>query len=352
MGFKKHTVFIVGAGAHVDYGMPTGAQLREAIVTPGNAPSFWVDHPRQWQTIREVYASTLSQTTKDNLSTADQDMFDIQRALGGSTRGSIDDFLSHHSILAKPGTLMVAGILLALERRAALADQLNGWYSWLYRKLEVKDDASDPLALDRCSIITFNYDRLAELILTTLYLNSTDQRSHTERLNGVAASGRHIVAPDPIAHFKKSIYHVYGALESKPIWSRRLRRFETDDIVNPDKYDLTQNCTTLQGSANSIRLMHPARSMLRIQREVSERLRSAARIVFVGFGFDPFNVNLLGLNPPDDSSRSPADPPEIFSTGYGLQESQRQKIASDAGVNIVWGGEQQSCVEFLESLDL
>jgi hypothetical protein len=131
---QKRTVFILGAGASMPYGFPSGEDLVRRIVD----------------------LSPSSGALLEAGFTADQ-IGGFCATLRESAVSSIDSFLEHRRDLQKIGKACIALILIGHEGPGPLYQRnAESWYNMLADRL---DTTINRFPENKLSIITFNYDR-------------------------------------------------------------------------------------------------------------------------------------------------------------------------------------------------
>jgi hypothetical protein len=252
---SKPTLFVVGAGASVPYGLPTGAELRAMIYKGivGRAGALF-------SRLRECghHQDDLKQFAEEFL-------------LSGQR--SIDAFLARRQEYSVVGKRAIAGVLLPLEKLHNLyGDQTAGparwgdsdWLGYLWERMS--DGVMDPeaLGLNKVSFITFNYDRSIE----TFLLHSIQ---HTFGI-GIDRAWR-ILSKIPI-------FHMYGDLG--PYEEGAGFHFGAD---------VTE--VTVKFAAERLKVMPSTRP----DRELActEAISLALQTIFLGFGFDEMNCARLGF---------------------------------------------------------
>jgi hypothetical protein len=249
-----NTLLIVGAGASVPYGYPTGDQLRDKLCNPANL-----------QDLAQFVDKSLIVKFCEEFSSAQ--------------RYSIDSFLTHRgdecidSGFGNPsqftygqlGKLAIAHQLIKCEIPENLenpVDSKDHWLMYLWGCLTRNDLPKSEFKNNNIKIITFNYDRVIEQYLQTVLMKyygvdrdeAIELRKHIE------------------------IIHVYGVLqnlEDRPYG-------KIDDLSN---------------AAECIKVIPEARKEDDKEfTRAKEIISWAGKICFIGFGFDDLNVNRLGLN--------------------------------------------------------
>jgi hypothetical protein len=170
------TLFILGAGARVPYGMPDGNQLTLDIIEelPAKLPNLRAVGTLT-NTLHDVYyllyaANRLPLTTHRLIS--------FRKALAYAAHSSIDSFLvSYRDEEGFPeiGKLAVAKVLLHkefkqnLKRGASVSKDGRDWdwLTYLFREMlkGTNGTVEDFLDKNKVAFVTFNYDRTLERFL-------------------------------------------------------------------------------------------------------------------------------------------------------------------------------------------
>ncbi|MBI3481063.1 MAG: hypothetical protein HY016_12025 [Nitrosomonadales bacterium] len=252
---KTPTVFVLGAGASMPFGFPSGAMLRNSIckATAGD--------------------------THTDLKAAFENKFGIgkqeTRCFGDtfqrSNIGTIDEFLGRNPHFMEIGKLAIAYYLCGYENPDAVRrlDNDDNWYSALWKVLTDGIDTADDLARNQVKFISFNYDRSLEFFLH-------DSTKNTFGVTDAQAFK---------AWAKIDISHVYGLLGE----------FNYISNGNARQYISDQSAARLKVAASSIAIMPEAREDGEQFQNARNWLYEAERICFLGFGFDVLNVRRLGL---------------------------------------------------------
>jgi hypothetical protein len=187
----KPTVLVLGAGASMDYGYPSGAGLLENILKQNNS-SEWKWLFRQ----KEI---------------SNNDIEQYRNALYLSQQPSVDAFLEHRPEFIDIGKLTMALYLMSCEEEVVLYDfgiRTKGWYHYLLNSINT---GFDEFVENKLSIITFNYDRSLEYFLFTALKNTYNK------------------SDDVIAEVVKKIpiIHVHGYLGPLPLggkWGKTISK--------------------------------------------------------------------------------------------------------------------------------
>ena len=142
---SEPTVFVIGAGAHVPYGFPTGVGLKEDIL------SISVDE-LPWERRNPAYR----QVVQHQLDRFKQDF-------ANSGEPSIDAFLENRKDYLEIGKFCIAAKIISYEASNRIEDYVKtkgrgqDWLVWFIsqflRTTKLEDFGKNPI-----SFVTFNYD--------------------------------------------------------------------------------------------------------------------------------------------------------------------------------------------------
>lgn len=271
------TVFVLGAGASADFGLPVGSQL---AVDLRRRLSFHLGLGAD-QRILGAYSSA-GTSIGDFMVAAEK----IAAALPGFK--SIDDCLHTHKdnklgVLA--GKMAIASAIADAERGSTVAqlwqndarislearEQIQGgWAGALVRILVTgfaRTDFRD--VFRKLTIVSFNYDRCIESILYMLIQKTLD------------------ISPQEAAEAMKglTVFHPYGSLG-------RLQLDDGDGIpFAPPSLDLLE-------ATKGLYVYTEARDQPEDLNELKQWVYNVHRVVFLGFGFHRQNIDILASDPP------------------------------------------------------
>lgn len=304
----SRTVLILGAGASLEYGLPTGKQLLNAV------------HQLCLNPQTDQVFSTLLGEADIPLDTAGALAADIQ--YGWVT--SIDSILARRSEYVEVGKAAIARVLLPMENAIKLTDlkeRQSHWYPYLFDRMlgpDVQTFSRNPL-----TIITFNYGRSLEAYLTQCLkiIYRLDEHGVENALSGI-----------PIIHLHGQL----GTLRDNPYG-------------------------TYSSSNHSIvKALHRARAGIRVIHEVNDAdsvaefiqarkaLEGAPKVVFLGFGYHPENLRRLKIQGAGYSW--------IGGTAFELTGAEKvdigMRIAGDypGSKRIKFGERDQKILEFLREM--
>lgn len=277
--FKSRTVFVVGAGASYEAGLPTGFELKEHISRlldirydfRQKSGDYFIDAAlrqlREREGSRDINGLLAKRwSIRDNLHSAI----------------SIDNYLDAHSADAEMtvcGKLGIVKAILDAESKSKMKpvqdlmgafkskDLANTWYLRFFQMLtenvrreEVKK------AFENISIITFNYDRCIERYLAQCL--SSYYGIPEEDANGIVRGVQ--------------IYHPYGRVGPLP-WQDSGRGIPFGSNERNDLLSIAAQINTFAEGLHDSDLRDGMRSLI----ERGETL------VFLGFAFHPQNLELI-----------------------------------------------------------
>lgn len=278
--FSQRTVFVLGAGASIPYGFPSGASLERQIVENLADPDGVWAAP-----LREMFNTTT--------------LSNFQTALRWGQAGSVDAFLELNAGFLEVGKACIARALVPCEVDLVLFDDRQGaWYDGLWRRL--RGAKLDDLTRCNATFITFNYDRTLEYYLYRVITN----------LYGVdGPTAREVLATIPILH-------VHGCLG---------KLLHDDEDGDGRRFTPEVTVDSLR-AAMGIRIVHETAQDDAIFDAARDALSTAAHVCLLGFGFHPLNLARLA--------------PERWTAQYqtatcqGLGERRRNEIVSAVGQSL------------------
>lgn len=267
---SEKTLFVLGAGASVPYGYPTGEELRKFICTEMQkdfAGYFGVENDIE-----------LNQP-RSNVSNLNRRFNVFCDAFKRSSRPSIDLFLATNPQYLEIGKLAIVRSLIHYENnsvfREDMADNKQDWYSYLYRRMVdslITPESHSRFKENNVSFITFNYDRSLEYFIFDSLCNSFSE--YKISINASIENEITKILPFPIIH-------VHGELAPLKLdgagYCYRAKILDEDDklLVKNIKIIYEQSAT--------------------INEEARKLIREADRIFFLGFGYADENLKILGL---------------------------------------------------------
>jgi len=269
------TVFVIGAGANVEIGMPSGEELKTKIA---NILDFTSRKDGRLNGDKTVYHALEMRASGQHghiVSYVPEKLLDvainISEAMPVSI--SIDNFIEAHKgdhEIAFCGKLAIVKAILAAEAKCItpMDDLLkNSWYPLFFQKITEGCHVDElPARLNDISFIIFNYDRCFEFFMYTA-LKRYYNIGHERAMEFVQ---------------KLHINHPYGTVGD--LWKNNGR---LTFGISPDFNELiplTEKIKTFSESVDQSQ-----KSSERIQYLVER----ADRIIFLGFAYHEQNLDLL-----------------------------------------------------------
>jgi len=268
--------FVLGAGASVPYGLPTGPGLKDLLVEQcarKNRP--------------ECSALLGAGFGHDELT-------EFVHGFRMSRQSSIDSFLASRPQFFGVGKAAIAATILTLEQSHRLhpSDPTDDWISHVWTHLQSPKQAS--FAMNRLSFVTFNYDRSVEQSLCDAY-------SNTYGVTWDVACAR-VEETIPIVH-------VHGSLGALPTSVRAGVPYDLP-LEHADLKDVAAQITVLSEAHEDSSEVSSARALV----------AGAHRVVFLGCAYHRENMRRLGVG----------DKPlgaERIGSGYGLTEREADNLS-------------------------
>jgi len=248
------TVLVLGAGASMPYGFPSGRDLKNKIV---KSPSHVYLLPRAAKNPLEAQ----KWNQKCDL---------LRQDLRLSAQASVDAFLEHRPDHLELGKRLMAHMLISVENPNGLYPDDPDWYQYLWQRMGTSPDKFHE---NKLSVITFNYDRSLEHFLFTALVNSyrLSKEDAAEQL-------KHI----PIIH----VYGQLGLLE----WQAN-----KDEEANVIPYGGKPTAEVALPAARGIQILPEGKKESAEFHKAHELLIQAESVYFLGFGYNPTNMERLKL---------------------------------------------------------
>lgn len=244
------TVFILGAGASIPYGYPSGDKLRNEICKDLLNPSLHCG--------KELINNGFSK----------EEILEFRNSFYYSGKSSIDAFLEYRTEFIDLGKQVISRFLIPHESINNLFKPGDGkWYDYFYNRLNTSFDEFDQ---NEFSVITFNYDRSFEQFLFTALKNSygISDKECASKLN------------------KIPIIHVHGKLDDLN-WQ--------DSNGRPYDNKLDSAGEFLKRSAKGIKIVHEDIADSKSFKTAHQLLENSDKIQFLGFGYNKTNLERLKI---------------------------------------------------------
>ena len=280
------TVFVIGAGASYEVGLPIGSTLTGQIKELLN-----FKFERGAGLIKgsdNIFLAIENHVARDKLDVYTEAARSIARAM--DLAASIDNFIDSRredEAISFCGKLAIVQSILDAERKSKLAvDYSNTFNSikfgglavtWLIPFFQLIQENCTfeelPARLEKITLIIFNYDRCVEHFL----------RAAIERVYSVSQS-------EAVAALRSlKIFHPYGKVGALPVVPNNGVRFG----FAPEPHHLVEISKGIRTFTQGVEI--DGSDVAQIRRSI----RYANRMVFLGFAFHAQNMELLSLSEDD-----------------------------------------------------
>ncbi len=243
------TVFVLGAGASMPYGFPSGKQLKdEMLAGPEPQPSFTNCHPAFEQQFKFGFRT-------------------FRNELRHSAQSSVDAFLEHRSDMLNIGKASIAYYLIRCETMDLLFSPNGPWYD---RLLERMDTPFEDFDKNLVSFVTFNYDRSLEQFLFTAL-------KHRYGKSDIEVAGKLSTIP---------VVHVHGQLGYLE-WQNDPEKIGKRAYVSDTRWE------SINTVKNGIKIISETTDRSDELSRAHELLRQAEKVFFLGFGYHDTNMRRL-----------------------------------------------------------
>lgn len=238
------TVFVLGAGASMPYGFPSGQTLVERIIAQGDDYGWLMNYGFALPLVKEFVEQ-----------------------LFYSDCSSIDAFLEHRTKFMEVGKTAIAFHLIRSEVHNAIFEAKN-WYTLLFERMSGHN--LEAFANNNVGVITFNYDRSLEHYLFTALRN---------RYETTDDDVKKVLSHIPIIH-------VHGRLGYLP-WQDFAPQNERRE------YEALLKKEAIQIAASGIKIISDNLDDTAEFVQARDLMNKAERIGFLGFGYHPRNMERL-----------------------------------------------------------
>jgi hypothetical protein len=241
----RNTVLILGAGASMPFGYPSGISLVKTVVEKIRT--------NEWTGLLL------------ELGFAAEEIENFRNSLARSGRTSIDAFIEHRTEFMRIRKAAIARALVPYEAEPRLFE-LNAetnWYLYLYGKMAAP---WEEFGSNKLSVITFNYDRSIEHFLFTSLKNSYGKSD--EQCTSVMRT--------------VPIVHVHGQLGYVPWQGEHGRPYEPSFSIRD-----------LEIATNRIKIISEDIIEDPEFAQAHTLIQNAQKIYFLGFGYNNTNMNRL-----------------------------------------------------------
>lgn len=309
--FKSKTVFIVGAGASAEFGLPIGSGLKKIIAKHIDI-SF--EHGYRLERGNSEIVEAINEKVRNESGNPNQ-YYQAGRRVGLAmpVAPSIDNYLDahkHDKFSTVIGKLGIVASILEAERNSSLyfnqiannkTDLLKSGDTWLSRLssflVERIDKNSVDSIFDNVAFIVFNYDRCVELYLHQMLQDyyGINEKHAANLIKGL------------------TIIHPYGHVGCLP-WQ--------SDSNEGVYFGSDLNGRQLLVASERIRTFTERIEDSNGLIEINKSISSAARMVFLGFSFQPQNMELLSLEKKGNVC-------SVFATAYNMSDHDCNVVKAD-----------------------
>jgi hypothetical protein len=296
------TVLILGAGASLEYGFPSGKQLLDRICQVCQSPQF----ERQFEELLATQGDSAVHIARE-----------LARTIHNSPVLSIDLLLQYRTEFINVGKCAIAYVLVPMETPDRLTDintRSACWYPYLFEQMRTSDLES--FGGNRLTIVTFNYDRSIDAYLRIVLKNM---------FNADDTKIEAVMDRIPIIHLHGQL----GNLGDNP-YGRFLPGYA--------KY-----VEILQRAKDGIKIIHEIDNADNDPEFIKARaaLNEAQDIVFLGFGYGAENLKRLKIKQHSDAT--------IGGTAFGLSEPKLAEVRSiiRSRESIIFGKTYEEILPFL-----
>lgn len=304
---KSKTVFVIGAGASADFGLPVGDGLKTLLIA--KLAIEFEEYGRSLRRGDETVVEALrlkSRVLGDPLGNVNRFLPSARSIAANMPLAlSIDNYLNDHSddidaiIAAK---LAITISIIEAERKSVLhidrrhsdvidfSKTTNSWLAAFFQIAQERVHKNDVRQIfDNISFVCFNYDRCIEqylyYVLQQYYrINSSEAEEIIRRL---------------------SIVHPYGMIGNLP-WLNHTNSAEFGEHLHASK---------LSSISDSIRTFTESVDD-GIKEAIKKVLKDSLRIVFLGFGYHQQNIDLLTVEEGNNIK-------ELLGTAYKIPSAER-----------------------------
>ncbi|QKV17353.1 SIR2 family protein [Oricola thermophila] len=321
---NRKNVFIVGAGASKEFGLPTGPELTEIIRAISSVAA------RRDQ-IKTASKESLLYAIRRLAAERDPDKPDINGFYGAARiiannmqlAPSIDNFLDTHrdnDYIVNLGKLLIAITIHGAERSSHLYvsggniyntintnDIKDTWIARLFGILVSQRDFHEFIkALDNITFISFNYDRCIE----QFFLHASKSYFHLDssKLNCVREA--------------LNVIHPYGSLGQLE-WNHPIDTGFGADLHPAELVASSKKIKTFTEGADS-----------EIISAIDESLAGSDLAIFLGFSFLPLNMKLLLQDKKYSFDR-------VIGTGKGLSNESRKIVTEEIASQMTEGSKER-----------
>ncbi len=304
---RTKTTFIIGAGASCELQMPSGPELVARIAQSLDFARYGAELQTRDSVLLLQYLGKAASRGGNGDEAMQAAALRIRTA--AKLGGSIDSILEQHNsdpLILTCGKLAIAHFICQAESKSTLRVTpriegdlpLQGAENWLYQLAMLVTSGVPRSQAERClddlSIICFNYDRSIEHFLPHAF---------------VMAFGMSLQEAQRLVGAKLKVLRPYGSVGRLP--------WQPGDT--PDNEWGTENPWNIHNLAGNIRTLSEQQNNRQLIMGMQTAVASAKRLILLGFGFQPQNIDLL-------FDRGLSHQPEVLMTLFDMSPTNRNAV--------------------------
>ena len=304
---RTKTVIIVGAGASCELQMPSGPELVARIASALDFARYGAELQTRDSTLMMQYLAKAAARVGGGEEVMHAAALRIRTAakLGGSIDALLEQHNNDQNVLLC-GKLAIVHFICQAEAKSTLRLTprvegdlpLQGQESWLYQLSTLITSGVPRSQAERClddlTVVSFNYDRSLEHFLPHAF---------------VMAFGMTLQEAQRLIAAKLKVLRPYGAVGRLP--------WQPGDM--PDCEWGTENPWNIHVLAGQIKTLSEQQNNRQLIMALQNAVASAKRLVLLGFGFQPQNIDLL-------FDRGLSHQPEVLMTLYDMAPTNRNAV--------------------------
>lgn len=304
---RTKTTFVVGAGAGCELQMPSGPELINRIAQSLDFERYGAELQTRDSVLLMQYLGKAASRMPNGEAAMNAAALRLRTA--AKLGGSIDSILEQHSndqAVMTCGKLAIVHFISQAESKSTLRLTpraegdlpIQGTETWLYQLARLITSGVPRMQAERClddfSIISFNYDRSIEHFLPHAF---------------VMAFGMNLQEAQRLIAGKLKVLRPYGAIGRLP--------WQTGE--GPDLEWGTENPWNIHNLAQQIFTLSERQTNRNLIMALHNAVASAKRLVLLGFGFQPQNIDLL-------FDRGLSHQPEVLMTLFEMAATNRNAV--------------------------
>lgn len=319
--FKERTVIILGAGASIDYGYPTGRKLREQIISSTSVTNYIVNRINN---STEVALNAVLNSDIDfltfialncHISTTTIERFNNDFRM--SPKNSIDSFLENRPEFIDIGKLLISKLILDCEDEQMLRpnSESESWYAYLFNFMA---KSWNDFTKNKVIVATYNYDRSFEVFFIKA-LMATFGKSEKECAKAFSQS--------------VNVIHIHGQVAG------------TNFINSTKNYNKSVTGTDILWGAKNLKIIHeqPTKEIYSedVYSLIHDCLSNCSKVFILGFGYHDTNLRRLEL----ERYSIP-----IYSTRYGVTDLEVDELIAKTARKVKFSqNPNSSIVDFFKN---